>query len=245
MEEATRTDLHCCSRQASDSSLVSDWRKLSDQPPVPINSRDATRHNPTRWKLDRLEYCSSESLMLQPHAMAQDKRPLSFRLITAETQEAVYREALDYYQAHSPCEARDRNHALAYYNDSPAGVGGGGRAVEWFESEEELLQAIPGYLLVMNSGPRLCDELSKNLAVVVSAYWDGEITRDRAMHLINDGTTDFFQVEWWGTKEELLIGGDAFPLWLRSAWRGSTDSSPLSEDEVEPFLEYLSCDYMC
>lgn len=177
--------------------------------------------------------------------MKESKQTLSFKLITEETRDDVYHEALDYATDQEPYLARDRQFALAYYNDAPAGCGGGSRMVEWFQAEKELLEHIPSFLLVMNLGPRECEKLSKDLATVVTAYWDNKISRDGAMALINDLASDFFQVEWWGTREQLLTCDERFPTWLRSSWRGSDDTSPLRDDEREDFFEYLSCDYMC
>jgi hypothetical protein len=97
----------------------------------------------------------------------------------------------------------------------------------------------------MNLGPRECEKLSTNLAKVVTAYWTNEISRDGAMALINDLATHYFQIEWWGRREDFLNGDEEFPKWLRCGWRGSEDTSPIADDELEKFFEYLSCDYMC
>jgi len=180
--------------------------------------------------------------------MPDKKEPLSFKLVTTDNREALFNEASEYVQAIEPCEPRDRQFALACYNDVHPAFGGGSRYIMWFDSERELLESIPGFVLVLDvgpCGPIDCVEISKNLASVVSAYWMDEIPYSQAKEFINQLAADCFQVEWWGKREKLLKSDEEFPKWLRSGWRGSEDTSPLAADELEKFFEYLSCDYMC
>jgi hypothetical protein len=180
--------------------------------------------------------------------MSKEKQPLSVKIVTAETAENYFKEAMDFVQQHEPYDAKERGFALAYYNDAHPALGGGGRCVMWFDTDKELLEAIPGLVLAMNSAPCAlgdCVETSENLATAVSAYWQGKISDNDAIDLINDVAKHLFQIEWWGTREQLLQGDATFPKWLRSSWRGLEDSSSLQADEHEAFFEYLSCDYMC
>ena len=171
-------------------------------------------------------------------------------MITAELREELFNEAVEYVQANDPCDPRDRKFALASYNDAHAGETSGERGIIWFDSEKDLLESIPGFLLVLNAGPDGpldCSEISKNLARVVSAHWLDEIPRSQAIGLINELAADWFQVEWWGTREALLFGDEKFPKELRTWWsrrKNDADDSQLKPDEVADFLEYLSCDYM-
>lgn len=177
--------------------------------------------------------------------MPTNKEPLNCRLLTEGSQDELYREALEHDQANEPCEPKNRGFALAYYNDAPAGVcGGGSRCMVWFDTEKELLEAIPGIILLLNAGQPECGTISKQLASVVTAYWLGEIQHSQAKEFINQLAAGCFQVEWWGTREELAKSGEEFPMLLRSGWRHSDNTSPLKEGEFKPFLEYLSCDYM-
>lgn len=180
--------------------------------------------------------------------MLHTKESLSFKLVTADEREALFNEAVEYVQANEPCEPRDRGFALACYNDAHPAFGGGSRYIMWFDSEKELLESIPGFVLLLDAGPcgpLDCVEMSKNLASVVSGYWLGEIPHSQAKEFINELAADCFQVEWWGTRESLLKGDEEFPKWLRSGWRQSQDASPLRDEELQSFLEYLSCDYIC
>ena len=180
--------------------------------------------------------------------MTDKKEPLSLKLVTADNREALFNEAVEYVQTKEPCEPRDRGFALACYNDAHPAFGGGSRYIMWFDSEKELLESMPGLLLLLDAGPcgpLDCADVSKNLASVVSAYWMGEIPYSQAKEFINQLAADCFQVEWWGTREKLLKSDEDFPKWLRSGWRQSDDTSPLKEEESKPFLEYLACDYMC
>jgi hypothetical protein len=180
--------------------------------------------------------------------MSKEKQHLSVKIITAETAENYFNEAMDYVQQHEPYDAKERGFALAYYNDAHPALGGGGRCVMWFDTEKELLEAIPGLVVVLNTAPLRvvdCAETSKNLATVVSAYWRGEAPKDEAQDLINQLAKRLFQLEWWGTRDQLLQGDETFPKWLRCAWRGSEDASPLRGEEIGRFSEYLSCDYIC
>lgn len=180
--------------------------------------------------------------------MSKEKQPLSVKIVTAETAENYFNEAMDYVEQHEPYDAKERGFALAYYNDAHPALGGGGRHIMWFDAEKEMLEAIPNLVLAMNAAPSTfadCVETSENLATAASAYWQGKIADNDAIDLINRLAKHLFQIEWWGTRDKLLKSDEEFPTWLRSGWRGSDDTSPLRDDELADFFEYLSCDYMC
>jgi len=109
------------------------------------------------------------------------------------------------------------------------------------------LEVLANYLLVTNPGPLSVDheDLSENICSLVSAHWNGELETSDLITRVNTLSKHCFQIEWIGTKNELINGPEDFPKWLRAQWRASEprDGSPLKNDEVEAFLEYLCTDY--
>lgn len=178
-------------------------------------------------------------------------KPLNIKLFTKETSDALETEAREYFNsAKEPYSPKDRPLALAFYNDAPGGIGGGTRAILWFDKEKELLEVLANYLLVTNLGPWDTDYegISKKLALLATEYWQKTAEREDVIQLINELADGCFQIEWWGTRESLFFGEEEFPEQTRAWWRccgTPTDLSPLKSDEIVPFLEYLGCDYMC
>ena len=174
------------------------------------------------------------------------KEQLNPELVTAETHDEFFNKAVDYVQLNDPCVPKNRKYALAYYNDAHPAFGGGSRCLMWFESEKEMLESVPGLILVLNSGScglNDADDLSEKLALVLASHWNDEISQAEAVDVVNQLAKGFFQVEWWGTREQLLKGSEKFPSWLRSGWRQSEDASPLRPEELERFFDYLGSTY--
>ena len=179
-----------------------------------------------------------------------NREPLNLKTFSDETSEALEQEAQEYFNENNSFSPKDRPLALAYYNDAPGGIGGGTPCIAWFDCEKELLEVLANYLLITNPGPSGldCNRISEAIAAAASAFWLGEISKEETIETINDQAHGCFHVQWWGTREALLIGDEEFPNILRSKWRDHKkdgDSSPLKADEVGDFLQYLECDYMC
>lgn len=176
-------------------------------------------------------------------------KPLNIKLFTKETSDALETEAREYFNsAKEPYSPKDHPLALAFYNDAPGGIGGGTRAILWFDKEKELLEVLANYLIITNPGPSYTDYegISKKLAAIATEYWQKTAEKEDVLQLINKLVHGCFQIEWWGTRESLFFGEKAFPARTRARWRNcetATDLSPLSPDDVESFLEYLGCDY--
>lgn len=160
-------------------------------------------------------------------------------------------EAAESYFANepSPYLAEAKEFLLAYYNDAPGGIGGGTRCVLWFETARERLEVLANYLLLINPGPLSFDYtgVSRKICGLADANWNGELETPDLISQVNSLAKQCFQIEWIGSRSELLNGSEDFPKWLRAQWRSSDpeDGSPLKTDEVEDFLDYLACDYMC
>jgi hypothetical protein len=177
------------------------------------------------------------------------KEPLNLKTFSEETAEALEQEAQEYFNTNDSFAPKDRPLALAYYNDAPGGIGGGTPCVAWFGGEKGLLEVLANYLLITNPGPCNTDYkgISEAIAAAVSDFWQGKISKDKAIETINDQAHGCFHVQWWGNRKSLLFGNEEFPKELRSWWRDHKkdgDTSPLQPDEVDGFLQYLECDYM-
>jgi hypothetical protein len=174
-----------------------------------------------------------------------DLRPVSDESIKNQTEEAE-----NYFVSEPfPYDAGQKTFVLAYYNDAPGGIGGGTRCVCWFENEKALLEVLANYLLLINPGPISTDynSISAEICDVAEIYYEGKASAAEIITHINSIAEGCFQIEWIGTRPGLLAGMDDFPRKLRCTWRNkrSKDDSPLREEEIEPFLDYLACDYMC
>ena len=174
-----------------------------------------------------------------------DLRPVSDESIKNQTEEAE-----NYFVSEPfPYDAGQKTFVLAYYNDAPGGIGGGTRCVCWFENEKALLEVLANYLLLINPGPISTDynSISAEICDVAEIYYEGKASATEITTRINSFSKGCFQIEWIGTRPGLLTGMDDFPRQLRCTWRNkrSKDDSPLREEEIEPFLDYLACDYMC
>jgi len=177
------------------------------------------------------------------------KEPLNLKAYSDETSESHRQEAQEYFNTNDSFAPKDRPLALAYYNDAPGGIGGGTPCVAWFDCEKDLLEVLANYLLITNPGPCNTDNngISEAIAAAASAFWLGEISKDKAIETINDQAQGCFHVQWWGTREALLFSEEEFPKKLRSQWSqriADEDTSPLKPDEVDGFLQYLECEYM-
>jgi len=178
-------------------------------------------------------------------------KSLNLKPFTNETAEALEAEAQEYFNfSKEPYSPKDRPLALGFYNDAPGGIGGGNRAILWFDEEKELLEVLANYLLVANPGPSDTDYegISKKLAAIVTEYWQETAEKEDAIQTINVLAKKCFQIEWWGTRDALLFGDEEFPARTRAWWRcceNSSDVSPLKPGELADFLEYLECGYMC
>jgi|GEM_PF-1710873 len=178
-------------------------------------------------------------------------KSLNLKPFTNETAEALEAEAQEYFNSSKePYSPKDRPLALGFYNDAPGGIGGGNRAILWFDEEKELLEVLANYLLITNPGPSDTDyeDISKQRAEVATEYWQETTEKEDAIQKIKSLAKGCFQAEWWGTRDALLFGDEEFPARTRARWRNfgtPTDLSPLKADEIEFFLEYLGGDYMC
>lgn len=174
--------------------------------------------------------------------------PLGLKPINPRLIEDLTEEAESYFANEpSPYRAEAREFVLAYYNDAPGGIGGGTRCVLWFETARERLEVLANYLLLTNSGPTSFDYtgVSQKICGLAEANWNGELETPGLISQVNSLAKQCFQIEWVGSRSELLNGYENFPKWLRAHWRSADpkDESPLRTNEVAPFLEYLYCDY--
>lgn len=182
--------------------------------------------------------------------MNATRPPLDLRPVTDESIKSQTEEAENYFLSEpSPIDAGEKTFVLAYHNDAPGGIGGGTRCVCWFDSEKEMLEVLANYVLLFNRGPVSTDynSISAEICDIVGLYYDTQAIAAEAITKINSVSKGCFQIEWIGTRPGLLTGMDDFPRQLRCTWRSkrSNNDSPLREEEIEPFLDYLACDYMC
>jgi hypothetical protein len=163
-------------------------------------------------------------------------------------EEALAQEAMDLITSQGLHAPGEKSFALACANDGPPAAGGGMRSLYWFDTVQDLLEFIANYLIALNPGP--ISSKHKNVYYSVSEianrFFRNEIGREEAIKEFNFAARHFFQIEWWGSREELLSGDSEFACEARSWWwslNGDKDNSSIRDSEIEAFMRYLEEDY--
>jgi hypothetical protein len=163
-------------------------------------------------------------------------------------EEALAQEAMDFITSQELQAPGERPFALACANDGPPAAGGGMRSLYWFDTVQDLLQFIANYLVALNPGPQNSDHQAvfDTVSQISNRVFKNDLGKDDAIKEFNLAACRFFQIGWWGSREELLSGDSEFPCETRSGWRnltGNKDNSPIQDSEMEAFLKYLEEDY--
>jgi hypothetical protein len=163
-------------------------------------------------------------------------------------EEALAQEAMDFIESNDLPAPGGKSFALAFANDGPPAAGGGMGAMYWFDTLQDLLQFIANYLVAFNPGPLSTDHVAvfDSVSEIANRVFRNEIGREVAIKELNLAARHFFQIRWWGSREELLSGDSYFACEARSRWRnltGDKDNSPIRDSEMDAFLKYLEEDY--
>jgi hypothetical protein len=163
-------------------------------------------------------------------------------------EEALAQEAMDFIQSNELPAPGGKSFALAFANDGPPAAGGGMRSLYWFDTVQDLLQFIANYLVALNPGPHSSDNQAvfDSVSEIANRVFRDELGKEEAIKEFNHAARHFFQIKWWGPREELLSGDSGFACETRSWWRnltGNNDDSPIQDSEMEAFLKYLEADY--
>jgi len=163
-------------------------------------------------------------------------------------EEALAQEAMDFIESHKLQTPEEKPFALAFANDGPPAAGGGMRSLYWFGTVQDLLEFIANYLVALNPGPISSNHKNVYYSVseIANRVFRNEIGREEAIKEFNLAARHFFQIEWWGPREELISGDSGFACDVRSWWRhltGDKDNSPIQDSEMDAFLKYLEEDY--
>ena len=102
--------------------------------------------------------------------------------------------------------------------------------------------------MALNPGPISSNHKNVYYSVseIANRVFRNEIGREEAIKEFNLVSQHFFQIEWWGSREELLSGDSEFACEARSWWRklsGNKDNSSIRDSEMDAFLKYLEEDY--
>jgi hypothetical protein len=163
-------------------------------------------------------------------------------------EEALAQEAMDFIESNELQAPGEKSFALACANDGPPAAGGGMGTLYWFGTVQDLLEFIANYLVALNPGPQSSDHQAvfDSVSKIANRVFRNEIGREEAIKEFNLVARHFFQIEWWGPREELISGDSGFACETRSWWRnltGDKDNSPIQDSEMEAFLKYLEEDY--
>jgi hypothetical protein len=142
-------------------------------------------------------------------------------------------------QAHD-ADPRERNYGLFSLSDRHPALGGGTGGFLWFESQSALLDFLANQYVNFNCPP--AEELTAAVHKAVKAAVEEMGSSDvKGMSSeLNRLLKGIVQMTWAGTFDELLSGAGNFDRKLRSRFRDEESQEPISPDEVEDFLEFLS-----
>ena len=160
-------------------------------------------------------------------------------------EEVLAQEAMDLITSQGVQAPREKPFALAFASDGPPAAGGGMGAMCWFDTVQDLLEFIANYLVALNPCPISSNNKNVYYSVseIANRFFRNELGKEEAIKEFNLAARHFFQIEWWGTREELLFGDSDFACEARSWWRhltGDKDNSPIRDSEMEAFLKYLA-----
>ena len=124
---------------------------------------------------------------------------------------------------------RPESWAFFSYDDGPVIWGGGMGALLWFDDADALWDFLGDHFAwcAPGAGPAEAAEVRGIVDGFQAADADAEETRAA----LNAALAGRVQVEWWGTREELIGGDTAFGRRVRDSWRVNTRPAHAPEDE--------------
>ena len=132
------------------------------------------------------------------------------------------------------------------FGDAPAAIGGGVGTFVWFSNRDEMLSFIADTLPYEPPGASDADwqAVALETTVITDQMKSKEIDDEAGVNKLNSILKTFSQIEWMGTKEDLLSGSHRYAVEVRSAFRDSKDADarprePIQQDEEHAFYEFL------
>ncbi len=163
------------------------------------------------------------------------------------------------FPAHDPV---DSSWGFFSYGDACGAIGGGMGAFLWFPDQEKLLTFIRDVLPFNPPGPCNADheKVDRDCTRLIEQFQAGEISLEEMRSSLNTTLKGFSQIEWLGTKKELLEGDHPYAMYLRARYqldRWPTDhipevekdsplkvlkiyGKPVKPKEAEGFMEMIS-----
>ena len=133
------------------------------------------------------------------------------------------------------------------YGDAPGGIGGGVGTFVWFPTRDEMLSFIADTLPYEPGGSGNADwqAVASQTAAVTDQLKSKAMDDQAGVEQLNQILKTFSQIEWMGTKEELLSGNHHYANEVRSAFwdsKGEDESpeKPIGKDEEQDFYEFLA-----
>jgi hypothetical protein len=130
-------------------------------------------------------------------------------------------------QSHE-CEPSAVSWGLFAYSDAPPPVCGSGcGSFHWFATKEAMLEFVQDYMAWWNPAPSSMEpeDIAKMVQEIVAAEDDTERLRGKLNHVM----LNMWQIEWWGTYEELRTETSAFALKVRETFEELSDAEDFSE----------------
>jgi len=129
------------------------------------------------------------------------------------------------------------------YSDAPPVICGAGMgAFQWFKSSKEMVKFVEDYFCWVHPAPSSMDakDIAAEVKRIIRQGREERIGGEELRARLNDFMRNMWQIQWWGTFQELCSGGDDFALELRGAFREDESDAAINADEVKAFAGWLS-----
>ncbi len=147
----------------------------------------------------------------------------------------------------SSCNPLEFSWGLISWADAPPAIGGGVGAFQWFSQLDKVLAFVtdlsPAAFATFDEEEEWL-ELRTSLRQIAAGFADNP---EATIQAFNTELTSLLQINWIGNLEGLMAGNEAFPVLVRSRFRGEWDDTPsqaslapIQPEEKESFLAFLS-----
>ena len=127
-------------------------------------------------------------------------------------------KAWDKAQEHEP---RSSSWGFFGYGDAPGAMGGGVGAFVWFSTRARLMKFIAEVLPFSPPGPCGADEdaVAEQCSQLIKQYQEDSLSLEAMRTTLNQTLRGFSQIEWLGTRKDLLEGDHRYALYVRAQFR--------------------------
>ena len=127
--------------------------------------------------------------------------------------------------------------AFFSYDDGPVICGGGGMgALLWFDDADALWNFLGDHFAWCAPGAGLAK--AAEVRAIIDGFQAADADAEETRAALNAALAGYVQVEWWGTREELIGDDTAFGRRVRDSWRVNMRPAHAPENEDDMDADY-------